>query len=154
MGDWRCSYGPFNLGTWGRWIGLKFRPLYHRYLLNRRLERRIISWFFQDMNRDFTVVQTRSLVTTPTELSRYALPYLNCIAHWNSVDVLQAHADSQGWECVLLNKWKRGLLFCIFVFHGVMNNRLLNKPGALRPWWLFVISCHWCGIRKREKLFA
>ena len=40
------------------------------------MQRRIISWFFQEMNHDFTVVQTRSLVTTPTELSRYATLYL------------------------------------------------------------------------------
>jgi len=82
------SSGRFITGTYwmGVWACSDVGPV----------DRRIISWFFQEMNHDFTAVQTLSLVTTPTELSPYALLYLNCIAHWHSVDVLQPHADSQG----------------------------------------------------------
>lgn len=84
------SSGRFIIGTywiWG-WACSVMGPV----------ERRIIFWGSppQEMNHDFTVVQTLSLFTTPTELSRYALLYLNCVAHRHSVDVLQAHADSQG----------------------------------------------------------
>jgi hypothetical protein len=68
------------------------------------VERRIITWFFflQEMNHNFTIVQTRSLFTTPTELSRYALLYLNCSARWHSMDVLQTHTDIQGLRMCLI----------------------------------------------------
>jgi len=84
------SSGRFSTGTY--WVGVGACSDMGR----SSGEKNNLLFFSQEMNHDFTVVQTRSLVTTPTELPRYALLYLNCIAHRHSVDVLQAHADSQG----------------------------------------------------------
>jgi len=53
----------------------------------------------------FHLVQTRNLATRPTELlSRYALLYLSCIAHWQHWMSYRPMPTVRAWECVLLNK--------------------------------------------------